>query len=131
MTLVSTWWSRGLSPIWTRTPGKVNEVVLSQFGWRITIFLPALGQDDRELRREFVSIYWANIAFGEHLLTARGVIMTDLAGSMGKLLAMWMDRDPQSRRSSIETYLAPDVEFRSSFGQARPKFPLVWSGLVG
>jgi hypothetical protein len=36
--------------------GKVNEVVLSQFGWRITIFLPALGQDDRELRREFVSI---------------------------------------------------------------------------
>ena len=34
--------------------------------------------------------------------------MTDLAGSMGKLLAMWMDRDPQSRRSSIETYLAPD-----------------------
>jgi hypothetical protein len=32
---------------------------------------------------------------------------------------MWMDRDPQSRRSSIETYLAPDVEFRSPFGQAR------------
>jgi hypothetical protein len=47
------------------------------------------------------------------------VIVTDLAGSMGKLLAMWMDRDPQSRRSSIETYLAPDVEFRSPFGQAR------------
>jgi uncharacterized protein YfeS len=47
------------------------------------------------------------------------VIVTDLAGSMGKLLAMWMDRDPQSRRSSIETYLARDVEFRSPFGQAR------------
>jgi hypothetical protein len=44
------------------------------------------------------AIQWANIAFGEHALTARGVIMTDLAGSMGKLLAMWMDRDPQSRR---------------------------------
>jgi hypothetical protein len=36
-------------------PGKVNEVVLSQFGWRITVFLPALSQDDRELRKEFVS----------------------------------------------------------------------------
>jgi hypothetical protein len=29
-------------------PGKVNEVVLSQFGWRITIFLSALRQNDRE-----------------------------------------------------------------------------------